>query len=194
MTYWIPTTENYDETILDRLRKIKIDGQPIHVSYYMPEHEEAKDVDVQRPAVLFFMYDQEPDIKREQSNLTQVVSSTSTDITTRRVPTPMKFFYQFVILTEYKAHENEIIRQFNMLFPTRGYITLKSPSGEEVSYDFFQKQFIGADTYMEVPNGGTAKQRIFRKIYRYHLYSEIDEYQAYTYKKVQGVSPNVRQQ
>lgn len=194
MTYWIPTTENYDETILDRLRKIKIDGQPIHVSYYMPEHEEAKDVDVQRPAVLFFMYDQEHDIKREQSHLTQVVSSTSTDITTRRVPTPMKFFYQFVILTEYKAHENEILRQFNMLFPTRGYITLKSPSGEEVSYDFFQKQFISADTYMEVPNGGTTKQRIFRKIYRYHLYSEIDEYQSYTYKKAHGVSPNVRQQ
>lgn len=193
MNYWIPTMEDYDSYFIETLKKIKIDGQPIHVTYYMPEHEGFKDVDLQRPAIAFFMYDQIHDITREQSNLSHVVSDTPSDVTTRRVPTPMKFFYQFVVLTDYKEHENIILRQFNMLFPTRGFITLTDPKGGEVSYDFFQKQFISADTYQEVPNGGTTTERVFRKIYRYHLLTEMDEFQAHTYKKVQGIIPSAKE-
>lgn len=190
MKYWIPTMEDYDIYFINELKKITIDGQPIHVTYYMPEHEGFKDVDLQRPAIAFFMYDQVHDITREQSTLSHVVSDTSSDITTKRVPTPMKFFYQFVVLTDYKEHENLILRQFNMMFPTRGYITLPDPTGGEASYDFLQKQFMSADTYQEVPNGGTSSSRVFRKIYRYHLFTEIDESQEKTYKKVQAINPN----
>lgn len=190
---WIPTTEDYDSYLLSKLNEITVDGQPIHASYYMPEHEGFKDVDLLRPAILFYMYDQIHDITREQSHTLQVISETSTDVTTRQVPTPMKFFYQFVILTDYKEHENEILRQFTKLFPMRGFITLTDPQGGEVSYDFFQKQFYSADTYQEVPNGGSTKQRVFRKIYRYHLYSEMAEYEGQSYKKVQETKANANE-
>jgi hypothetical protein len=189
MSYWIPNMEDYDGYFITELKKITVEGQPVHVTYYMPEHEGNQDVHLQRPAILFYSYDQMHDKRREQSSTDIVVSDTPSDVSTNKVPTPMKFFYQFVILTDYKAHENEILKQFNTLFPTRGFITLADPDGGEVSYDFFQKQFLNGDSYQEVPNGGTTKERIFRKIYRYHLYSEIEESQAKTYKKVQSVNP-----
>jgi hypothetical protein len=191
--YWIPTMEDYDGHIINQLKTITIDGQPIHVSYYMPESQGAKDLHIQRPAVIFFMYDQVHDTTRAQSITHQSISETSTDVTTRQIPTPMKFFYQFVVLTDFKTHENLILKQMLKLFPIRGYITLQSPYGENVSYDFYQKGFQSADAYLEVPNGGTTKERLFRKIYRYHLFAEVDESVELTYKKVTSVSPSVKE-
>ena len=193
MSTWIPTMENYDSHILSLLKTIRVDDKPIDASYYMPEHHGDLDLHLKRPAVIFFLYDQVHDITREQSMLHQTVSTTSANITTTLIPTPVKYFYQFVILTDFKTHENQILRQFNALFPIRGYLTLRAPSGETASYDFFQKGFQGADAYLEVPNGGTTKARIFRKIYKYHLFTEIDDKNASTYKQVQAVSTRVNE-
>lgn len=197
MSYYIPTFADYDKALIERLKLIKVQDpetgalKPINALYYMPEPEGNLDVDIQRPAIVFYLYDMAPDVQREHSIMSYVVSQDSFDITTKQVPSPIKFFYQFTILTDYKEHESSIIQQFNKLFPMRGHLTITEPTGEKTSYDFFQKQFMSMDSHLQVPNGGTTNKRIFRKIYRYHLYTEIDEFTEFTYKKVQGVHPKV---
>ena len=189
MNYWIPLLEDYDKHLLEALKQIKVDIngdgnlQPIHVSYFTPEPEGAEDRDNLRPAIVLYMYDEVFDIKREQSIISTVVSDTPTDITLKRVPTPTKFFYQFSILTDYQQHMNEIIRQFNLLFPKRGYISLTSPEGETSEYDFFQRSMNNGYTNQFIEYGANERERIFRKNYKYVLYTEVDEYQTRTYKK-----------
>jgi hypothetical protein len=188
--YWIPTAEDYDKAIMDVLRTVQVDVngdgnlQPVHVTYFSPEHEGQQDIDYIRPAIVVYQYDQVHDLRREQSIVSQMVSDTPTDITLKRVPTPMKFFYQFTIITDYQLHMNEIIKQINMLFPTRGYISLTDPDGEIVHYDFFQKGMVNGYTNQYLQYGAGEQERLFKKLYRYHLHGEIDEYQANTYKKV----------
>ena len=190
MSYWIPSLEDYDSHLLDKLRQIKVDIkgdgklEPIHVSYFTPEPENSTDRDLSRPAIVLYMYDETSDITREQSIMSHTVTDTLTDTTRKRVPTPIKFFYQFTILTDYQQHMNEIIRQFNMLFPKRGYITLVDPGGEDVSYDFFWRSTSNGYTNQFLEYGANKPDRIFRKVYKYVLLTEIDEYQEHTYKKV----------
>ena len=197
--YWTPTLEDFDTEIIHKLRTIRVDKngdgilQPVHVTYFTPEAEGAEDRDNLRPAIVVFMYDQSHDIRREHSILTNRVNDTPTDISLKRVPTPMKFFYQFLILTDYQKHMVEISHQINMLFPTRGYISLATPSGESVSYDFFQRGVDNGYTAQFLQFGTNEQSRIFRKLYRYHLFAEVDEYEAYTYKKVLQINPQINE-
>lgn len=197
MNYWIPSLEDYDKCLLDKLKQITVDIngdgnlQPIHVTYFTPEPEGAEDRDNLRPAIVLFMYDEVHDLQREQSILSTVVSDTPTDVTLKQVPTPTKFFYQFSILTDYLQHMNEIIRQFNLLFPKRGFISLESPEGESVDYDFFFRSVANGYTSQFLEYGANERERIFRKNYKYVLYTEIDEYQRHTYKKVQSQNTTV---
>ena len=195
---WIPTLDDFFTAIITRLSTIKVDVagngvlQPIHVTHFTPEAEEAEDRNTLRPAIVVYLYDQVHDARRETSLLANRFDINPTDISLKRVPTPMKFFYQFTILTDYQQHMNEITRQLNMLFPTRGYITLTAPSGEKVSYDFFQRSVDNGYTHQFLQYGANEQERIFKKIFRYHLFTEIEEYEANTYKKVLSVHPNVR--
>lgn len=202
MSYWVPSLMDYDKHLLEKLQGIKVTDEdengnliqkPIHVTFFAPEPEGAEDRNNLRPAIVIYMYDQVHDIRREQSILSQYVSDTPTDITLKEVPTPMKFFYQFTIITDFQQHMNEITQQLNMLFPTRGYITLEAPNGEKVSYDFFQRSVDNGYTQQFLQYGANTTDRIFRKIYRYHLFAEVDEFQEYTYKKVQGINPSTKQ-
>lgn len=198
MGSWIPTLFDYDSHLLEKLKVIKVTDEfgnkkPIHVTFFAPEPEGTEDRNTMRPAVVVYMYDQVHDTRREQSILSQYVKDTPTDITLKEVPTPMKFFYQFTVITDYQQHMNEIIHQLNLLFPTRGYITLTAPNGEKVSYDFFQRSVDNAYTQQFLQYGANTADRIFRKIYRYQLIAEVDEFQEYTYKKVQGVNPSAKQ-
>lgn len=194
MNYWTPNLEDFDSVIINKLKTIKVDVngdgilQPIHVTYFTPEAEGAEDRNNLRPAIVVFLYDQVHDVRREQSRLDNRFDDTPTDITLRRVPTPMKFFYQFTIITDYQEHMNHIIRQLNMLFPTRGFLTLLAPSGAKVDYDFFLRSVDNGYTQQFLQYGANEQERMFRKIYRYHLFTEVDEYQAYTYKKVLKVN------
>lgn len=193
MSYWIPSIEDYDKAILGKLAEIKVDLKgdgnlvPIHVTYFAPEHHGEEDRNKLRPAVVVYMYDQSHDIRREQSILSQYVSDTPTDITLKEVPTPIKFFYQFTIQTDYQQHMNEIVTQLTKLFPTRGFITVTSPTGEKVDYDFFLKGVDNGYSHQFLQYGANTEDRVFRKVYRYHLMAEIDEFQEYTYKKVKTV-------
>lgn len=197
MNYWTPTLEDFDTVIMNKLKTIQIDVkgngvlQPIHVTYFTPEAEGAKDRNKNRPAIVVFMYDQSHDVRREHSILDNRVNDTSTDISLQRVPTPMKFFYQFIIITEYQSHMNQIIRHLNMLFPSRGFITVISPSGAKVDYDFFLRGVDNGYTAQFLQFSANEQERLFRKVYRYHLFAEVDEYEAYTYKKVLTVHPDV---
>lgn len=197
MNYWIPSLEDYDLHLLETLKQIKVDLngdgnlQPIHVTYFSPEPEGEEDKDFLRPAIVLFMYDEVHDITREHSIMSNVVADTPTDVTLKRVPTPTKFFYQMTILTDYQQHMNEIIRQLNLLFPKRGYITLKAPNGGESSYDFFQRGVSDGYSAQYIEFGANEQRRIFRKIYKYVLHTEIDEYQSRTYKKVQSRNTRV---
>jgi hypothetical protein len=199
MSEWIPSLEDYDKKLLELLSGISVDidgtgnMQPVHVTYFTPEPEGSLDRDSLRPAIVLFMYDEVPDIKREQSYTTTVVSDTPTDISLKTIPTPTKFFYQFTILTDYQQHMNEIIRQINQIFPKRGYISLTSPDGEVYDYDFFQRAMNNGYTNQFLEYGANEQERIFRRIYKYILYTEIDESSATkSYKKVQApVSPTI---
>lgn len=198
MSYWVPSLEDYDATIMKRLRQITYtdengDQKPIYVTYFTPEHQGQEDKTKLRPAIVVYLYDQVHDFKREQSILSQYVSDTPTDITLTEVPTPMKFFYQFTVITDYKQHMNEITRQLNYLFPTRGFITLTAPSGVKVSYDFFQRSVDNAFTHQYLQYGANKEERVFRKIFRYHLMAEVEEYLPNTYKKVLGVNHNTKE-
>ena len=197
MNYWTPTLEDFDTVIMNKLRRITVDNgdgvqQPIHVTYFTPEAEGAKDRNDVRPAIVVFMYDQAHDRQREHSISENRVNDTPTDISLKRVPTPMKFFYQFLIITEYQEHMNKIIRQLHILFPTRGFITVVSPIGQNMSYDFFQRSVDNGYTQQFLQYGANEQERLFRKVYRYHLFAEVDEHEANTYKKVLSVHNIVR--
>ena len=193
MNYWTPTLEDFDVAIINKLKRITIDIngdgvlQPIHVTYFTPESEGAMDRTDNRPAIVVFMYDQVHDAQREHSFLETRIDDNPTDISFKRPPTPMKFFYQFLVITEYQEHMNKIIRQLQRLFPTRGFVTVVSPSGQQLSYDFFQRSVDNGYTAQFLQFGANEQERLFRKVYRYHLFAEVDEFEATVYKKVLSV-------
>lgn len=184
MKLWFPYESDYDKAILDKLKTIRLSsGHPIYVSTTMVEKEGEPDVSEKVPAILVYRYDRELDTERELSQIKLVADETEETITTMDKPTPVKLFYEITLVNRYLEHENEMIRQFEKLFPYRGFLTVVSPEGEEQHYDFFFKQFINNDTHQQVPQGGTSSIRQFRKIYRYHLYTEIPMGEEIAYKK-----------
>jgi hypothetical protein len=200
MSNWVPTIQDFDKCLLEMLSQITVDidgqgnRQPVHVTYFTPEPENSEDRTDLRPAIVLFMYDETPDIKRESSYITTVVNDTPTDVTLKKIPTPIKYFYQFTILTDYQQHMNEIMAQFHQIFPRRGYISLDSPENEAYEYDFFLRGLSNGYTNQFLEYGANEQERIFRRIYKYVLYAETDENPlASTYKKVTdgGVKTNI---
>lgn len=196
MDYYIPTLEDYDRRIQEILSTITVTGPdgdkiPVNVQYYMPEPEREPDIDLKRPAITYYMYDVVEDFARESSlSFIKKWRDDEQEVDIVRPPTPVKLFYHFSVLTDYKQHQNEIIQQMNYLFPIRGYIDIDTPKGKAY-YDFFRTQFQMADTYLEVPHGGSTGRRLLRVWYRYQLLTEVDENRPNTYKQVLEINPDI---
>lgn len=193
---WVPSIMDYDVVIKNKLRNMRVTGPnktsiPITVTAFSPEHEGDKDVDQKRPAVIFSMEDLIHDRTRELSDLREVVSQTTLTKTLREIPTPIKLIYQFTLTTAYQQHMSEMIQQLQLLFPMRGYISLTSPSGEIHDYDFYQKGVSAGFTNQFTQFGVGRPEREFRKIYRYHLYTEMLESMEETYQTIQDLNLDV---
>lgn len=184
---WIPEFDKYFVDTLSTITVPDINGDPVPITaqYHMPGKEGTEDADAIRPGVAFSNYDAVHDVSRESSFAQTRLNSTPTEISVKDGPIPWNLYYEFRIVSDYREHNVLMETAFLKLFKPRGYISVTDPSDNSVEgFDFFLIQVLPGDGYLQTTDNGTTEKRIFRKIYRYKLMTEMDFATAVAYKKV----------
>lgn len=158
---------------------------PVPCQYHMVEGQGSPDF--KDTLITFFSYDMLLDRKRLQSDLDIIVGQTQNTVSTKKVPLPYRLFYQFDIWSEWNEDIVDILPQFQRLFPPLTSIFV--PDSKGVEHELFMELtfFRNADGRLWDDAQKRSQERLFRKILRYAVHTELDASQVATYQKAQEI-------
>lgn len=189
---FIPEITSY---LLDTINLTVTDrnGNPyrVPVTYHQPEGEFIPEF--QDSLVTFFLYDLRLDTERLQSDFDLVVAEddVANTVTVKEIPLPYRLYYQIDLWSEWNEDMEAMIPQLLLQFPPRTNLSIPSEDGP---YDYFMElvQYKNADGELRPQANKDTSSRIFRTLFRYCIYAELDSGKVRTYNRVLSVEPNTQ--
>lgn len=164
----------------------RLDGSTFSIT---PMYEGTENREGDEPHIVFFDYDIILDPNRLGSIVRKEAYGDQDTVTYSGTPEPHAVYYQVEVISYWKEDDIALRHAWMKEFPMRGGIDVPAMDGNGTVRVFYEQ--VGFKN-MDESDRSFRSGRMYRKVYRYVIWAELDLEQLETYYRVKEVGPIIR--